>query len=500
MALFPSSSRRSAAAPWSCTSTDRGRPRGGAGGERDAGRHGQAGDRALPSTAAPTASWCCRRPSAVLLVERYGVAPWRVEIVPPGVDLDRFAPGDGSERERLGLSPGCWTAVVARRLVPRMGLEVLLRSWGELSRRRGDPASSRSSARDRCARAWRQLARELGIGVERPIPRTRRRRRAARLVPGGRRLRDADGRAGGLRPGRARGARVRHARRRDGCGWSSRGRRRPGRSTRSCPPGDHAALARRLAGARDGSVPLPSPERCRAHAERFTWAGGATSPRDLRVGRRPSRRRRPRIVFLDHCAQLSGGEIAMARTLEALGGVDVHVILAEDGPLVARLTRAGVSVEVVAMPERARGLKRDRVTPREASLGAALASGGHVAALARRLRRLAPDLVETNSLKSALYGAVAARSSACRSCGTSATGWPAISPQSASLRCAPWPTCRTRSSRTRDRSHHPPPRSLPRGGDRVPGCNALGVAHPPKRHRPSASASGGRGQDRPVRP
>ena len=29
-----------------------------------------------------------------VLVENYGVSPWRVHVVPPGVDLDRFSPGD----------------------------------------------------------------------------------------------------------------------------------------------------------------------------------------------------------------------------------------------------------------------------------------------------------------------------------------------------------------------------------------------------------------------
>jgi len=40
-----------------------------------------------------------------------------------------------------------------------------------------------------------------------------------------------------------------------------------------------------------------------------------------------------RVAFIDHCALLSGGELALARMLPALQ-VDAHVVLAEDGPLV----------------------------------------------------------------------------------------------------------------------------------------------------------------------
>ncbi len=54
--------------------------------------------------------------------------------------------------------------------------------------------------------------------------------------------------------------------------------------------------------------------------------------------------RRLRVVFVDHVARLSGGEIAMLRLLPALAEhVDVHVVLGEDGPLVQRLRDAGIA-------------------------------------------------------------------------------------------------------------------------------------------------------------
>ena len=62
-----------------------------------------------------------------------------------------------------------------------------------------------------------------------------------------------------------------------------------------------------------------------------------------------------RVAFVDHCAQLSGGEIALARLLGALDQVpdgpivEPQVILGEDGPLVPRLQGLGVAVEVLAL-------------------------------------------------------------------------------------------------------------------------------------------------------
>ena len=69
-----------------------------------------------------------------LLVRRYGVRPDTVHVVRPGVDLDRFSPGDrAAARRRLGLDSERPVAVAARRLAPRMGLDVLLDAWTRLT-------------------------------------------------------------------------------------------------------------------------------------------------------------------------------------------------------------------------------------------------------------------------------------------------------------------------------------------------------------------------------
>lgn len=119
--------------------------------------------------------------------------------------------------------------------------------------------------------------------------------------------------------------------------------------------------------------------------------------------------RRRRVVYLDHCALLSGGELALLRVLPALHDVDAHVILAQDGPLVGRLRAIDISVEVLPMAEDSRSLSRDRVRPGAVPLRSLWHTARYVMATRARLRELMPDLVHTNSLKSALYGGVAAR-------------------------------------------------------------------------------------------
>ena len=102
--------------------------------------------------------------------------------------------------------------------------------------------------------------------------------------------------------------------------------------------------------------------------------------------------------------------------------VAVHVVLAEDGPLVNVLERAGATVEVLPMDRRARNLRKDRIRIGGVPFSAAWATVTYTVRLARRLRQLKPDLVHTNTLKAALYGGVAARGRACHASGTSETG------------------------------------------------------------------------------
>lgn len=118
---------------------------------------------------------------------------------------------------------------------------------------------------------------------------------------------------------------------------------------------------------------------------------------------------RDRVVYLDHCALLSGAELALARLLPALTAVEPLVILAADGPLVEVLRSDGLEVEILPLDETTRSLQKGKVVPGLGALRAGTATAGYAVRLASRLRQLRPDLVVTNSLKSAVYGSIAAR-------------------------------------------------------------------------------------------
>ena len=120
--------------------------------------------------------------------------------------------------------------------------------------------------------------------------------------------------------------------------------------------------------------------------------------------------RLPRVVFVDHVARLSGGEIALLRLVSALEGiVEPHVILGEDGPLVSRLHALGVSVEVLPIRVEVRDLPRPDVHPLRLAPRLLLSTLFDIDRLRRRLKELEPDIVHTNSLKAAVYGGIAGR-------------------------------------------------------------------------------------------
>lgn len=345
---------------------------------------------------------------ATLLAERYGVDPGRIEVIRPGVDLDRFSPAPSATAPSR-------TVFCARRLVPRMGLDVLVQAWSRVDRRPGDvllvagEGPSRTDLETQAAAlGLDDSVRFLGrISDEELVERYR----SANVT---------------VLPSLSLEGFGLAALESLACGTPVVVTDAGGLPeviadldpSLVVPAGDQEALARRLSAALDGDV--PSAVACRSHAETFSWSRAATQNaevyaaavaarrRDARAPM-PSGGRRLRVVYLDHCAELSGAEIALARLLPALTGVQAHVVLAQDGPLRERLLDAGATVEVLAMPERARNLKRGRVAPARLPVRSVVDVSVYVMRLALRLRRLRPDLVHTNSLKSALYGGVAGR-------------------------------------------------------------------------------------------
>ncbi|MBY0012604.1 glycosyltransferase family 4 protein [Paenibacillus typhae] len=115
-----------------------------------------------------------------------------------------------------------------------------------------------------------------------------------------------------------------------------------------------------------------------------------------------------KVAYIDHTAKWSGGEVALFNILTNIGeNVQPLVILAEEGALAERLREKGIDVRVIPLDESIRSRGRNAV-----NLGAPaaaiklLAYGSKLAPL---LKQEKVDCVHTNSLKSAFYGAVAAK-------------------------------------------------------------------------------------------
>src|SRR4051794_12665864 len=207
-----------------------------------------------------------------LLVRRYGVRPDVVRVVRPGVDLRRFSPGDRDEAAAaLGLPRERRVAVTARRLVPRMGIQVLLGSWAQLVRSFagarplllvvGDgPYRTSLEAQARELGVWDDV-RFLGKVSDDDLVAAYRAADVA-VAPS----LSLEGFGLVALEALACGTPV--------LGTSVDGLREalegldPGMLV---PPGDPEALAARLLGVLDGSSPAPPRERCRAYAEGYPW-------------------------------------------------------------------------------------------------------------------------------------------------------------------------------------------------------------------------------------
>jgi glycosyltransferase involved in cell wall biosynthesis len=343
-----------------------------------------------------------------VLLERYRVPPWNVSVVPPGVDLVRFTPGRVEDaRRQLGLEPHAFVAVSVRRLVARMGLDVLLEAWdgavdqlppGSALLIAGDGPLDTALGSTVAQRGLGDSVKLLGRLDETDLVRLYQAADVA-VVP------TIEHEGFGLVVLEAAA-----------CGTPSIVSAVGGLPEaiaaldRSLvlPAGDTEALRDRLLAAQSER---PSRTATRSYAERFAWSDVVERHRAImrRAAAPSTAAERIKVVYLDHVARLSGGEIALLRLLPHLDRVDAHVVLAEDGPLVQQLHLAGVSTEVLRLTDSVRHLRKNEVDHRGLSPGVAGATAAYVLRLAARLRQLRPDLVHANSLKAGVYGSLAAR-------------------------------------------------------------------------------------------
>lgn len=119
------------------------------------------------------------------------------------------------------------------------------------------------------------------------------------------------------------------------------------------------------------------------------------------------------VVFLDHTAKWSGGEIALLRTLEALdrSRVTPIVVLAEEGPFAERLREAQIETRILPLSGEAREVRKDTLGSRALlrHAGAGLAFFRYAFTVARFAKSRHAFALHCNSLKADLYGALAGR-------------------------------------------------------------------------------------------
>jgi glycosyltransferase involved in cell wall biosynthesis len=119
-----------------------------------------------------------------------------------------------------------------------------------------------------------------------------------------------------------------------------------------------------------------------------------------------------RVLFLDHTATLGGGEIALLNLVTHLDSnrYTPVVVLFSDGPLVDRLIYHGIETHILPLDPAIGDVRKDSIgLGTFAHVSKAFTAATFILNLNSLIRRLNPDLVHTNSLKSDILGGAAAR-------------------------------------------------------------------------------------------
>ena len=121
---------------------------------------------------------------------------------------------------------------------------------------------------------------------------------------------------------------------------------------------------------------------------------------------------RRRILYVDHTAKMSGGEIALLNMLWHLDRTrfDPLVVLISDGPLREKLEAVPIETYLLPISPSILETRKDTLGPRTLlRLRDVVLSAGYVLTLAQFMREHDVDLVHTNSLKADILGGFAAR-------------------------------------------------------------------------------------------
>jgi glycosyltransferase involved in cell wall biosynthesis len=182
------------------------------------------------------------------------------------------------------------------------------------------------------------------------------------------------------------------------------------------PERNHEALANCICRLReDPSFRERLGELGRAQVKaRFTWPKVAEQMRqiyDKCLVNGGEQMRRQKVLFFDHTAAMSGGEVALLNLVTNLTQqIEPVVVLGEDGTLRERLTAAGVETHVLPLAREVAHARKDTLTKSSLlKVGAVFATMCYAFKLCSFIKKSGAALVHTNSLKADVIGGIAAR-------------------------------------------------------------------------------------------
>ncbi len=336
---------------------------------------------------------------AQVAIAKYGVRPERVSVVPPGVHLQSET-ARNEARRRLGITPDAQLIVAVRRLVARMGLETLIRAMVQL------PLGQLvivGEGPERVALASLIETLKLSdrvrfVGLVSEAERNNWMSAATlTVVP----TLAHEGFGLVVLESLAAGTPVVVS---DVDGLVEVAEMSP--FVTSFTAGDVDDLVSRVARVLDEQE--AHSEAVRQSIAGLSWSAVAhffIQHYELML----TRIENPRgVVILDHTAKLSGGELALARTAEAIasrGQFIPHVVLFEHGPFERELRSRRLTYEVFPMNKRTQSRRRESIW--SGFVVSLWDSSIFAVRLARLLRLRGATLVHTNSLKAFVLGTVA---------------------------------------------------------------------------------------------